>query len=317
MSKPLLIAVCAGLLSLLAALPAFKGLPGGLLLFYAASLPIYLTGFAYGLTAGTVATLSGFLVATVFGGFLLAGVFAVAHLLPAWTVVRQAMLQRQTPDGQTEWMPAGSILGALTGLAGGVLLIAGAVLAQGQGLAAVTHQALTQVFNLIAPDLPTAARDAAVTMYAPYVPASVGAVWMCTSVASAMTAQGLLARFGRNLRPTPSYLDLRLPEWVSWVFVAAALITLVAGGDAQYLARNMALLTAVPFSLVGVTLVHRWAAQRRHPAATLIFFYFLFFIAAWVVFVMTAVLGALEQWAGISHRLTGRGTGSGPADLNE
>lgn len=311
MPKPMLIAVCAGLLSLLAVLPAFQGAPGGLMLFYVASLPIYLAGFAYGTAAGTVATLSGFLAATVFGGFLLAGVFALVHLLPAWAVVRQATRKRFGPDGQDQWMPAGPILGSLSGLSAGILLAAGAALANGPGVAAVTTDALTKAFDLIAPHLPETAREAAVAMYAPYVPSSIGAVWLITSVVSAMTAQGLLVRFGRNLRPTPDYRDLRLPEWHSWLFAAAVIAAVIAAGDVQYLARNMALLLAVPFSLVGVSLIHLWVARRRHKVPTLILFYFLFFIAAWVVFVMTAALGALEQWAGIRHRLTG------PADLNE
>ena len=70
MPKTILIAICAGLLSLVAAMPALNGAPGGLMLFYVASLPIYLTGFAFGVTAGTVATLSGFVAAATLGGVL-------------------------------------------------------------------------------------------------------------------------------------------------------------------------------------------------------------------------------------------------------
>lgn len=317
MSKTLLIAACAGLLSLLATLPAFQGVPGGLMLFYLASLPIYLTGFAFGLTAGTVASLSGFLAALVFGGVLVAGIFALVHLLPAWTMVRQALMRRTGPDGQTEWMPAGPILASLVGLAGGVMLITGAFLSHGSGISAFVTANLGKVLDVYAPGLPEAARESTIAMYAPFMPASVGAIWICIATASAMTAQALLVRYGRNLRPSPAYMAMRLPDWISWTFAGAVIVTVVASGDLQYAARNLALLLAVAFSFMGLTLVHAWARKRPYPAASLTLFYVLTFIAAWVVFLFTAALGALEQWAGIRHRMAGSDTGSGPADLNE
>ncbi|MAN80716.1 MAG: hypothetical protein CMF64_10030 [Magnetovibrio sp.] len=315
MPKSFLIAICAGLLSLVAAMPALNGAPGGLLLFYVAALPIYLTGFAYGVTAGTVATLSGFVAALVLGGVLVAGVFALVHLLPAWAVIRHAMLQRQAPDGHTEWMAPGPIVAGLSGMAGSLMLLAGLVfIANGTGLSIIVTDRLSEVLAAMAPDMPQAMRDEMVQLYSPLLPASLGSSWIIMAMISAAVAQSFLARIGRNLRPTPRYANLVLPEWISWALVGAALVSLVASGELQFLARNLTLALAVPFFLLGLAVIHHWARRVRHGGFALVAIYFLIFVVGWAGLLVTAAIGVLEQWGGIRHRLIGPAGGNPPHD---
>jgi hypothetical protein len=315
MPKSFLIAICAGLLSLVAAMPALNGAPGGLLLFYVAALPIYMAGFAFGATAGTVATLSGFVAATALGGVLVAGVFALVHLLPAWTVIRQAMLQRTAPDGHTEWMAPGPIVAGLSGMAATMMLLAGLVFyANGTGLSTIVTDRLTDVLAAMSPNTPQAARDEMVALYGPLLPASLGSSWVIMALVSAAVAQAFLARMGRNLRPTPRYANMVLPEWISWAMVGAALVSLVASGEVQFLARNLTLALAVPFFLLGLAVIHHWARRVRNGTLALVAVYFLIFIVGWAGLLVTAAVGVLEQWGGIRHRLTGPAGGTSPHD---
>ena len=315
MPKTFLISICAGLLSLIAAMPALNGAPGGLLLFYVAALPIYLAGFAFGVTAGTVASLSGFVAAIALGGMLVAGVFALVHLLPAWTVIRQAMLQRTAADGHTEWMPPGSIVASLAGLAASMMLLAGLVfMANGTGLSTIVTDRLTDVLATVAPGTPQAARDEMVQLYGPLLPASLGSSWVIMAMISAAVAQSILARAGRNMRPTPRYANLVLPEWISWAMVGTAVVSLVAGGEIQFLARNLTLALAVPFFLLGLAVFHHWARRVRGGRFALVAIYFLVFVVGWAGLLVTAAIGILEQWGGIRRRLAGPSSGTPPHD---
>jgi hypothetical protein len=315
MPKTFLIAICAGLLSLVAAMPALNGAPGGLLLFYVASLPIYLTGFAFGVTAGTVASLSGFVAASALGGMLVAGVFALVHLLPAWTVIRQAMLQREAPDGHTEWMAPGPIVANLAGLAASLMLIAGLVfIANGTGFSVIVADRLTDVLATVAPETPQAARSELVQLYGPLLPASLGSSWIIMALVGATVAQAILARAGRNLRPTPRYANMVLPEWISWAMVGCAVVSLLGSGEVEFLARNLTLALAVPFFLLGLAVIHHWARRVRRGGLALAAVYFLIFVVGWAGLLVTAAIGVLEQWGGIRHRLIGPASGNPPQD---
>lgn len=314
MSKPFLIAICAGLISLLAALPALNGAPGGLLLFYFAGLPIYMAGLAFGAAAGTVATMSGFVAAAVFGGAMVAGVFALVHLLPAWAVVRQAMMQRTDENGQTEWLAPGVIVVSLTGMAA-TMLAAGslALMVEGTGMSVVVSEQLNGVLANLTPDVSGSAREDAVRQWAPLLPASAGSSWIIMALVSAGIAQALLTRLGRNVRPTPEYSALTLPDWISWALVGAAVLALVTGGEFRYLARNMALILAVPFFLLGLAVIHQWTRRRPRGTLTLFLVYIFILFVGWAGLLVTTAIGVLEQWAGIRHRFAG----TGPQDLNE
>ena len=303
MGRTTLIAIAAGLLSLLAALPALTGKAGGFLLFYVAGLPIYMAGLALGATAGSIASLSGFLMATAMGGMLLSGVYALIHLLPAWTVVRQAMLQRAAPDGTTSWYPPGPILASLSGLAAAMVGVAGlAMMAEGTGMSEVISAKLTEVLAALVPNVPEQARAEMVRAYGPFLPASAGSSWIVMAVVSATVAQGLVTRLGKNLRPTPSYSSMTLPDWLSWALVGSALVALVAPGEFQYIARNLTLILAVPFFLLGLAVVHTWVKSRSFAGMTLIAVYLFLFIAGWAGLMAAAGLGVIEQWAGLRHR---------------
>ncbi|MCG8509099.1 MAG: YybS family protein, partial [Rhodospirillales bacterium] len=102
--------------------------------------------------------------------------------------------------------------------------------------------------------------------------------------------------------PTPRLKDFILPDWISWLLVGSAALALLGSGDAAYLGRNLVVIMAVPFFVLGLVVVH--TASKRASAAKflLVVFYVVLFLLAWAL-PAVAVLGLIEQWVGIRSRL--------------
>ena len=110
---------------------------------------------------------------------------------------------------------------------------------------------------------------------------------------------------GRNLRPTPDIGALQLPVWPAAVGAAAAVAGLTLGGDLGYFLRNLAVVAAVPFFLQGVAVVHVLSRRSAGGKPMLAVFYALLVVLGWMAMVV-AVLGLVEQLAGIRARLARR-----------
>ncbi|MEI9902280.1 MAG: hypothetical protein WDN31_21815 [Hyphomicrobium sp.] len=120
MKYPFLIAIGAGLVSAVVFVSAASGpLVMGMLLFVLAPLALLLAGLALGPTAAAVAGLTGILLVALAGSAFGALAFAVGQAVPAFVLVYLASLNRQGPDGETEWYPAGRLVIAAA-LMGGV-----------------------------------------------------------------------------------------------------------------------------------------------------------------------------------------------------
>jgi len=119
---------------------------------------------------------------------------------------------------------------------------------------------------------------------------------------NAALAQGLLAKGGRNLRPSPRLRELTLPDWLSWALVAAALVALAAPGEIGYIGRNLVLVVAVPYFFLGLSVVHKMAALTPLPGALLALVYLVVIFSGWFA-LFVAGIGVLEQWVGLSSRM--------------
>jgi hypothetical protein len=121
-------------------------------------------------------------------------------------------------------------------------------------------------------------------------------------VANAALAQGLLARFGRNWRPSPDIAGLGLPMWLPLVLGVAAAAIMV-GGSLRFIGINMMIALSVPFCLAGLAVLHAAVRRLSHPVMALIGFYVVAAMFGWP-FLAVAVLGLLESWLGLRHRFS-------------
>ena len=304
MSKNMLIALGGGGLSAAASMTFLMGSPAALVFVYLAPLPLLLVGLGLGAKAVAVAGVAGFMVAGLTGGATTAGLYGLLNALPAALVVRQSLMQKPTgPAGGTQWYPVGSILGWLTVLGAGIFLTA--VLAShavGEaGIEGIVSTYLDRAFEIMAPGLGETERATVVTRFTPLFPGFVVTSWLLMTAVNGALAQALLVRLGHGLRSQTPLADLKLPEWMSTLLVAAAVVALLGPGELEYIGRNLVIILAVPFFFLGLAVIHA-LARRLVPLTTLLaVFYFVFYIllliTSWAI-MMVAAIGLVEQWGG-------------------
>jgi len=293
------------------------GTPGAMLLSYMAQLPLFIAGLWLGTGAAALAGLTGTLLLLLGNGLdvVAAAIFVALNAGPVVLLVRQALLARRRDDGTLVWYPPGLLVAwltalALAGFAGALLLLGGP-----EGLQAAVRGILAEVLGRL--DRQPAAvgnagaldRDQFAAMLATIVPGIVAMSWMVMAIVNAALAQGLLARFGANWRPSPALAELGLPIWLPLALGLAAAATLVAGAP-RFIGINVMISLAVPFCLAGLAVLHAAARRLSHPAMALVSFYALAALFGWP-FLAVAVLGLLESWLGLRRRLASHGASNG------
>ncbi len=307
MSKDMLIALGGGGLSAAAFMAFLAGSPGPLTLVfvYLAPLPLLLVGLGLGAKAGTVAGVTGFMVAGLAGGAMTAGPYGLLHALPAALVVRQALLQRPAgPAGGVQWYPVGSILSWLTVLGAAIFLVAVLVShAAGEaGIEGAVSTFLDRLLEVVAPSLfGETERANWVARLTPWFPGSMVVSWLVMTAVNGVLAQALLVRMGRGLRPKTPLADLKLPEWMSSLLVVSAAVALLGPGELEYIGGNLVIILAAPFFFLGLAVIHALARRAVPMAMLLAVFYFVFYglllITDWTA-IMVAAIGLIEQWGG-------------------
>ncbi|CAA7627818.1 conserved membrane hypothetical protein [Candidatus Terasakiella magnetica] len=288
--------LATGLLSALLFLSLAEGFSAGVLLSYLAPLPLMMVGLSRKTMATMVAGLAAMAAVAAVGGGKSSLAFSVAVVLPSLVVVRQSLLCRQSGDSDVEWYPPGLVLGHLTGIAVALILIGAALVAgtasEGEtgGVQGWVAEIIGRTMDVLASTLTVEQRRRAVDWWVPFFPAMVAGSWLMMAVVNATSAQGLLRRTGKNRRPTPIYREMELPGWLGTVLVVALATGLMVEGDLGYLARSVAAVTAVPFCLLGLAAIHRWAQGRPNARFILAGLYGVLFLASvWALVPITGL----------------------------
>ncbi len=303
--KTAAVAVACGSVGACLYLAVMLGTPGGLVLVYMTQLPLFLAGLWLGTGAAALAGLTGSLVLLAASDFLGAAVFAAVNAVPVALLVRQALRARRHGDGTVVWYPPGLLTAWLTGLALAGIAAALVLLGGPEGLQSTLRGVVGEVLDRLARD-PLPNRDQAAGLLAMVIPGIVAASWMIMVIANAALAQGVLARFGANWRPSPDLAGLGLPLWLP-VALGLAAAAVLFGGTLRFVGINMLIALSVPFCLAGLAVLHAAARRLSHPALALVGFYLAAALFGWP-FLAVAVLGLLESWLGLRHRLLSPGS---------
>lgn len=299
--------ILGGGTSALLSISFVSGNPGMMFLANLAPLPLFLVGLGQGVAAGGVAVAAGLVVSGLLGGMVALGMYGVVHALPSWLAIRQALQSQTAPDGTTTWYPLGGVLCWLTAF-GGAVMLATAIFSSGHagGFQAAVSAYLEQILRIIGPTMTADERGQFLEMLVPFFPGSAVVSWLAVLAGNGLLAQSLLVRTGRNIRPRPSATDAVLPDWMSWLIVGASAVALVGSGDIGFLGRNLAMVMAVPFFVLGVAVVHTLAHRAPSRGMVLIAFYLVVLVSGWARLAV-AGLGLIEQWVGIRRRFAGGG----------
>ena len=120
---------------------------------------------------------------------------------------------------------------------------------------------------------------------------------------------------GHNLRPSPAYAGLELPQWMTWPLLGSAALALLGSGEIEYTGRNLAMVLAVPYFFLGLAVIHTWARRLSFTGLILASFYLVLLLSGWVMLVVAGT-GMLEQWRGLRKEAPGPDKG-GPPEQTE
>ena len=266
----------------------------GLFLSLMTPLPLFLIGLGMGPRMGTLAGITGTVVTGGLGDYLTATNFLLGNAIPVWIVVQQVFRTRVRPDGTIAWLSPGWALSWLS-----VFGCLGVILASSVGDDVVGE--MRRMMNATGSGLSPEQIEAAVTAIAPLLPGILISLWIIFLAINGIIAQALLVRHGANRRPTERLQDIRLPDWLSWLLVGAAVLGLL-GGDIGTFGRNLVLILGVPFLFLGLAVIHGLIRRTPFPQAALTLFYFLLIVTGWTILVLPGI-GMIEQWAGLRRRL--------------
>jgi len=316
MNNKTLIAASAGVFSGFAATAFINQTPGAIILVYMADLPLFLTGFAFGSQSVLICGLAGFITVSLLGGGLAAAMFVLVQAIPTWLVTRLMLLQRPISviEGETgtkskinevEWYPVGDLICWLSIIVAGLLIIASLTSVVGGygSLSSLISDNLSQILQTMTPEWNSDQRKRIVDLMVPMFPGAMGISWLIMTIFNAVLAQNILSKFNKSIRPTPEYIDLQLPQWISWPIVASCALALLGTEELDYTGRNLAMILSLPLFFLGLTVVHTWTRGLQSGGAILLaFFYFVLILSSWTTLIV-AGLGLLELWNGIRFRM--------------
>ncbi|MDE0175176.1 MAG: DUF2232 domain-containing protein [Defluviicoccus sp.] len=304
MSRQFLLAVGAGALAALFYVAVGLGSFGSLILAYLAQLPLFAIGLGAGFHHALLASGIGAVLIAAALPLSAAGLFLLTAALPVLVLTNRALLSRTRPDGVVEWYPPGHLVAILNGMALAALIAAALVFwGQEGGMVGAARELLAEMMRgPLVGGLSEQAVAAAQHRLAWFLPALVLSSWQIMVMVNGMLAQGVLSRFSLNIRPGAPFRELWLPQWLS-IALAAALVASFVPGRIGDLGGNAAIVAALPFVFLGLSVIH--ALSVRWPARifVLICVYLALFVAGWPA-VIVAAIGFLETWLSLRERFS-------------
>lgn len=308
MPARVLIAVGAGVASALIFSLLLTGSPMAIIVTPFTMLPIFLIG----LSGGTVQALFAAATATILigglGGVMGAATYAAAEAIPALALSSQAIRQRPGQDGQPVWQSPGRLMGLATAYAVFLLvaLFIGFSGADGGFVGMLEGEVAASLSPMITegPEADRLVADLSAQV-AKAVPGSISSWWLFITIINLGIAQTLLRRWKQNIRPSLIMLGADTPKWLMVAVGAALLIGLLAGGTAGVAGWNIAIVLAMPYFFVGLTVIHAMSRNWGPGPIFLGGFYIVLLFRGWPALIAVA-LGFAEQWVKLRDKIGGR-----------
>ena len=289
----LTIATVAGLLTGGLYLSVMGG-PAFILLQYLTQLPLFLVGLSLGFVPALVSSGVALVIAVVTDATL-GLVFFIGYIGPTLLVTRRALLNRPVKGCELDWYPPGRLLAEVTIY---VLMIfaLGVIWFSNQdgGLAGVIERSLTELLSVLGTEVAQSTSES-LGRYLFIVPGLMGVSWVIMIVLNGALAQWLLSRSGRNLRPSPTFGEINLPTWLSYMLGMSALLAFWGEGVLAFAGGSMVMILMTPYFFQGVGVVHQWSRRSASSNLILVAFYLLIVVLQWPILLVVG-LGVADQW---------------------
>ena len=292
-SARIAIPIALGLVAALMFLSLIKSVPHAALLGFMAPMPLMVAALGLGQISTGVSGLVGAVACGMVAGLPFGVSFLGIAGMPALLVANRASRHTIGPDETVQWYTAGRVLAWLAVASAVTLLIWVWALPDHEGgLRGWLEEFLSQALDMLGDQVDPKERQDLTRLLSSTLPAIITGVWMMMAVVNAMTAQFVLTRFGQALRPDPDYLGLELPWWLVLLPAGATLVWALASETVAYIAANVVVVGLMPFSALGVAMIHRWLAKRQTNAVLGLFAFYgtLILFSVWAL-IPLAVLG--------------------------
>jgi hypothetical protein len=223
--------------------------------------------------------------------------FLAVDALPVLVLTQRALLWRTDHEGRIWYYPPGRLVMWLVGL-GVAAIVAAAIWLSGDpgGLQGAVFEVVRRSLGQFA-----GLGEAAQRLLASVFPGVAVWSWLLMVTLNGILAQGVLARFNRNRRPSPDLASLDLPWWTPVALGVAALLPAVGPGNWSYVGTNVVLVLLLAFLFGGLAVVHALARRFTARPAILVSFYVVSIVFGWPL-LLVAALGFLEHWVGLRQR---------------
>ena len=238
------------------------------LLGFLSSMPLMVAALGLGVAAAALAGLVAATACGVVGGLPFGVSFFGIAALPAILIAKWALGSTKGPQETVRWYPVGGVLARLTVVMTGMLLLWIAALPDHDGgVRGWLEEFLSQALDMLGDQVDPRERTELTHVLSATLPAMLAGVWLLMAAVNAVIAQTILARLGQSLRPSPDYVGLELPDWLVGLPLGAALVWVGTSGNTAYVAANVVVIGLIPFSGLGVALIHGWLARRQQAKA--------------------------------------------------
>ena len=279
--------IALGLIAALLFLSLIQSIAHAAILGFLAPMPLMIAALGLGTGSAALAGLVGAVACGAVAGVPFGVSFLGIGVLPAILMANRALRHTQEPDGKVLWYPVGHALAWLTVALTAVLLLwVGALPHHDGGIRGWLDEFLSQALDMLGDQVEPTERLEITRLLSATLPAIIAGVWMVMAAVNAMIAQAILSWSGQGLRPSPDYLGMELPDWLVLLPLGAGLVWVVTGGSVAYVAANVVMIGLMPYSALGIALIHRWLAVKRQGVT----FGFLAFYGALMLFSIWALI---------------------------
>lgn len=317
MGQHLAIGLGAGLVSALLFSVVITGSPLGVVLSYAAPLPILIAAMGWHQRAGLLAVITGGIAVALVLRPTTGFAYAIGSGLPAWWIGFLVLLGRPVPipaplqaanaPVTMEWYPLGRLLVWVAATAALVVLVGS--LALGSGSFGTYRGLLTRLLERFlqtetgAEGAGGLATPTVLRIVLALVPMIAASVFCLFFVVNAWLAGKAVQISGRLIRPWPEIFRTRMPLGaVALLF--AALVAAFLPGFAGVAGTALAGALAMAFALQGLALLHHITFGRPGRVGILVCTYILTLFFGGTFLPLMAVAGIVDTATPLRRRLT-------------
>ncbi|HBW25452.1 MAG: hypothetical protein A2X70_01950 [Alphaproteobacteria bacterium GWC2_42_16] len=267
--------------------------PGLVFVSYLGTLPLFLIGLGVGpyplYGAAIFASSLVFMVEGLFSG----GEFLILSALGPIFLVNRVLLHK-TKANKTYWYPASYLLRDLT-------LASTLVMALSLGFyfyftfGETPSSFIAKFLKAFDPEGTMKGAEPVLLTLFPFLPGFLAFSWSLMMLINGALAQGLLVRFHRNLRTSPSLQDLLAPKYLSFFLGLSFFLAFFGVEILGVIGKNFTVIFLFSFFLVGLGQSHVWIHKTSFPIFVLTLFYFCLMVLIWPVFIV-CLIGILKPW---------------------